>query len=450
VETSSPQSPPAYRGRALANITIGALLAALGVLLGWQVRSGLAHVDRMMEERSAALHAAAAREIRNVVRFGTARRERLDDVLRAISRSADVDGVLLERRDRALRIVHGSLPSAQASGAGVRLAGATSLVTGPVRIETRGCHADDGHGCSSCGPSCPAAGDGSLDGDYRLVVGFAARHYLELRRSVLWQGLAGFLLLGSLAAALWLFARQTWRAGEMRAALALTAERARSLERLTLVAGGLAHEIKNPLGSLRGFAQLIGEGVAPGSKEAEYASVMVSELDAITRRVDGLRHFARPSPLEHRPCRPAEVVRRIAALLAPDAAARELRIEVELEPPELETLADEDRLRELVVNLVINAIEASPPRGSVRVSLRVEPAGEGEQFVLEVADQGAGIRLEERERVLRPFHSTKPGGLGLGLALAERAVQDHGGELAIAEAPGGGALLRARWPRRRP
>jgi signal transduction histidine kinase len=428
---------------------VGALLLALAFLIGWQMRSGLEHVDRMMEERSAALHGAAAREIRNVALFGTGRRERLDEVLRAISRSADVDGVLLERRDRSFRIAHGSLPRTEAPGSGVRLAGETSLVAGPVRIETRGCHADDAHGCTACGPTCPAAGDGALDGDYRLVVGFAARHFLELRGSVRWQGLAGFLLLVALAAALWLFGRQTSRAGEMRAALALTAERARSLERLTLVAGGLAHEIKNPLGSLRGFAQLIGEAVPPGSKESEYAALMVGELDAINRRVDGLRHFARPSPPVLRACRPAEVVRRVTALLAPDAAARELELAVELEAPDLETLADEERLRELVVNLLINAIEASPPRGVVGVSLRRLDDEAGERFQLEVADQGPGIPPEDRQRVLRPFHSTKLG-LGLGLALAQRAIEDHGGVLEIDQAPGGGALLRARWPRRRP
>jgi nitrogen-specific signal transduction histidine kinase len=91
-----------------------------------------------------------------------------------------------------------------------------------------------------------------------------------------------------------------WKASEMRAALAVSDARARYLKRLTVVAGGLAHEIKNPLSSLRGFAQLIGEAASPQST-AEYADLMVAELDAINRRVDGLRHFAPPSLPEFRP-----------------------------------------------------------------------------------------------------------------------------------------------------
>lgn len=226
------------------------------------------------------------------------------------------------------------------------------------------------------------------------------------------------------------------------------------LEFLGQLAGGLAHEIKNPLSSLRGFAQLLGEATAPQAI-AEYADLMVAELDAINRRVDGLRHFARPSLPALRPCRPAEVVRRVAALLGPDAAARQVRLAIELAAgAEVDTIGDDERLRELVGNLALNAIEASPAGGTVRVTLRLErgpqEAQRAERFTLEIADEGPGIPPEERELVLRPFHSAKPNGMGLGLALAQRAVEDHGGVIEIDAAPGGGALLRASWPRTKP
>jgi two-component system C4-dicarboxylate transport sensor histidine kinase DctB len=86
------------------------------------------------------------------------------------------------------------------------------------------------------------------------------------------------------------------------------------------------------------------------------------------------------------------------------------------------------------------------------VTVRLEAAGRGDSLVLEVADQGPGIPEEERERALRPFHSTKPGGMGLGLAVARQAIEDHGGRLELGDAGGpsgsGGAVVRARWPRR--
>ena len=447
------------RVRRLALATLTTLVLALGGLLAWQTSSGLENVDRMMRERSAALHSAAAREVRDVVRFGTGRRERLDGVLRAIATDSAVVGILLERRDGGLRLVHGTVPpnAARARSDSGRLVGTTLLVAGPLRIETAGCNVETGtnqDGCGTCGSTCPAAGDRALDGEYQLIVAFAVKPFLVLRRSVYWQGAAGGLLLAVLALALWLFARQMWKAGEMRSALALADARTRYLERLTMVAGGLAHEIKNPLSSLRGFAQLIGEAASPEST-VEYAGLMVAELDAINRRVDGLRHFARPSLPELQPCRPAEVVRRVTALLGPDATARQVRLEIELPAgADLDTIGDEERLRELVGNLAINAIEASPPGGTVRVSLRVDKVANGaqspERFALEVSDEGPGIPPEDREVVLRPFHSSKPNGMGLGLALAQRAVEDHGGLIEIGTASEGGALLRASWPRRKP
>jgi two-component system sensor histidine kinase HydH len=174
---------------------------------------------------------------------------------------------------------------------------------------------------------------------------------------------------------------------------------------------------------------------------------MVGELDAITRRIDRLRDSARPSPPALRPGRPTEVIRRIAALLEPDLAARSLKLELDLPPdPGPEAQLDAERFRDVVVNLVINAIEASPAGKRIRVRLVHEE--QDDRLLLEVADEGPGIPPEERERVLRPFYSTKPEGLGLGLAVAQQGLEDHGGRLEIDVAPGGGALLRARWPRR--
>jgi two-component system sensor histidine kinase HydH len=233
----------------------------------------------------------------------------------------------------------------------------------------------------------------------------------------------------------------------MREALAVADERTRSFERLGRVAAGLAHEIKNPVGSLRGFAQLIREKAAAGSPEAEYAGLMVTELDAITRRVDRLRDYARPSPPALLPGRPNEVIRKVAALLAPDLAARSLELRLELPPePGPEARLDAERFRGVVVNLVMNAIEASPDGAAIVV--RLASRERDGRLVLEVADQGPGIAADERERVLRPFYSTKPGGLGLGLAVAQQGIEDHGGILEIDASPGGGALLRAVWPRR--
>ncbi|NMC71836.1 MAG: hypothetical protein GYA57_17470 [Myxococcales bacterium] len=430
------------------------ILAGLAAVIVWQTWAGLDHIDRMMGERSRTLYRMVATEVRNVARYGAARLERLDEVLGEIAAGGDVEGVSLTRVAGGVALARGvfpdPLPDLEVDGRTHVLDGEALLLAGPTTIVTQGCG-----GCATCGaggadvagePHCPAAASTMLDGDYVVLLAIDARPYLALRRGVWLQALAAVVLLLGLAGGLLAYRAQLRRAARMGEALAVAGERARALERLGRVAAGLAHEIKNPVGSLRGFAQLLAERAGAGSQEAEYARLMVAELDGITRRIDRLRDYARPAPPRFAPARPNDRIRRIAALLEPDLAARRLRLALDLPPdPGPEANLDEERFRDLVVNLLINAIEASPEGGTVTVRLT---ALDGDRLALEVEDQGPGIPPEERERVLRPFHSTKPGGMGLGLAVAQQAVEDHGGRLELGAAPGGGARVRAEWPRR--
>lgn len=421
------------------------LLMALAALLIWQTWNGLSHIDRMMAERSGTLQRMVSTELRNVARYGKARQARLDEVLSEVAASADVIGVSLERRDGAIRLAHGKLPRQLPplilAGQGYLLQGETILRGSMVRIETHHCRS-----CRGCEPVCTGLGGQHIDGDYLVVMAVDAHPYLELRRTVWVQGIAGGVLLLALALGLWLFGRQLQRSWAMRQALAVSDERARSLERLSRLSAGLAHEIKNPVGSLRGFAQLIAEEADEGSTQKEYAELMVGELDAITRKVNRLRELVRPTPPQLQPEDPSAIVRRLASLLGPDLSARRLELALELpDDPIPGARLDAERFRDLVVNLLINAIEASPEGG--RITVRLDWRRADDMLVLEVEDGGPGIAAEERERALRPFHSTKPGGMGLGLAVAQQAIEDHGGRLEIDGAPSGGALMRARWPR---
>ena len=439
--------PPASLSHPGAMLAMAASLIALAALVGWHTSAGLRQVEQMMAERSATLVRVVGTEVRNVARYGAARRQRLDAVLEDLISNADVRGVLLERDDAGVRFQHGAVPPATASARSerVRIEGSTLLVTAPVRIDTLSCH---GGGQGAGHAECPAAALGhDLDGNYRVVLALDARPYLLIRRSVFTQGGVGAALIVALALALVLHQRQTRRTSSMREALAVAHERARYLERLGLWAGGLAHQIKNPIGSLRGFAQLIAEKASPGSTEATYADLMVTELDGITRRIDRLRDVTRPSPPELRSARPVEVIHRLKALLEPDLASRHLQLELDLpREPGPEAVLDVERFKDLVVNLLMNAIEASPEGGSVRLRLTADERSE--TWCLSITDEGPGIPVEAREEVLRPFHSTKPGGLGLGLAVAQQAVEDHAGTLVISAAPGGGALVSATWPAR--
>ncbi len=422
-------------------LLVGILIVAFVALLGWYFSESRSRIDRMMTDRSETLTRMVATEVRNVARFGKARRERVDQVLEEIAASADIKGVRLEREDGAVAISHGLVPDdLPGPQSGSHLIGVTLVCKRVFRIETELCGR-----CQDCENSCISSGGTSLDGKYTVLLAIDAVPYLTLRHVVWIQGGAGVVLVLLLVVALWLMRRQAVSASMMGQALAVAEERGRSLERLGLLAAGLAHEIKNPLGSLRGFAQLIAERVQPGSKEEEYASLMVTEFDGLTRRVDRLKDLARPEP----PCfelgRPVEVIRRVTSLLMPDAQEKRLTINLDLPDDEgPEAAIDRDRLRDLLVNLVMNAIDASPEGGVVQISIRKDTTINA--IVIEVEDEGPGIPEEERDFALRPFHSTKPSGLGLGLAVARQAAEDHGGRLELREGERGGLLVRVALP----
>jgi signal transduction histidine kinase len=423
-------------------ISVGALIAAFSALLGWYFLESRSHIERMMTERSETLTRMVATEVRNVARFGMARHERVDQVLEEIAASDDVNGVRIERKDGGVFISHGHIPEKlPVLQSGAHLIGKILLCKREFSIETECCG-----GFHNCAHACDASEGTTLDGDYTVLLAVDAVPYLTLRHAVWVQGGTGAALLLILILTLWLLRRQVTKASVIGQALAVAEERGRSLERLGLLAAGLAHEIKNPLGSLRGFAQLIAERVRKGSKEEEYASLMIVEFDGLARRVNRLKDLARLDP----PCfeigKPAELIRRVSSLLMPDA--REKRLAIDLDFPDrdsTEVVFDHDRLRDLLVNLVTNAIDAAPEGGVVRISFCKDTSGDG--VVVEVEDNGPGIPDHERDLALRPFHSTKPSGIGLGLAVARQAVEDHGGKLELGTGKLGGLLVCVTIPR---
>jgi len=436
------RTPPQLLGR-WGLVAVGVLLAGIVALLGWHFVESRSRISRMMAERSETLTGMVATEVRNVARFGKARLERVDLVLEELAESPDIKGVRLVREDGAVAITHGALSDESPNAdAGTTLVGSTLFCTKTFRIETQHCGR-----CHSC--ECDLSAGVELDGTYRVTLAVDATPYQALERAVWVQGGVGAALVLLLIVALWLLRRQAVSAAQMGRALAVAEERGRSSERLGLLAGGLAHEIKNPVGSLRGFAQLIVEHAGTASKVEEYAEVMVAELDGLTRRVDRLRDLARPDPPRFENGRPGQVVRRVVSLLKPDARARDVTFDLDVPADDGPEIAmDRERLRDLVVNLIMNALEASPEGGVVRIGVRAGAAEGG--ALIEIDDDGPGIEKEERDRALRPFHTTKATGLGLGLTVAQQAAEDHGGTLELGEGARGGLSVRVQLWRKGP
>ena len=240
---------------------------------------------------------------------------------------------------------------------------------------------------------------------------------------------AGFLL----TVAIFLVRRESLRVREER-----ERERERRLASLGEMSAVLAHEIKNPLASLKGNAQLLKSMLAAagdqplGDKPKAKAERVVDEALRLEALVQDLLEFVRTGEIHRLKVDPASVVRE-AALSASPAC------EVVTDGAPRTWALDAGRIREVIVNLVENATHAGPP---VRVTVRAEQR----RLVIEVADHGPGIPEEDREKVFEPFFTAKTQGTGLGLAVVRRVIEQHGGTISVLAAPGGGAVFRAEIP----
>ncbi len=201
------------------------------------------------------------------------------------------------------------------------------------------------------------------------------------------------------------------------------------------MAAGLAHEIRKPLNGIKGFASLLERNAPEGEAEHRYVGNIMSAADRLNSMLARLLDFARPDDSHIAACdlaaAAAEVVEFLRAEFPQDGVAIELNV-----PPECAgVMADADRLRQVLLNLGKNGVEALD--GSGRVLLAAVREG-GAAVRVMVSDTGRGIGEDELPRVREPFYTRKPGGTGLGLAIVHRILQLHGSELEMESRPGAG------------
>jgi nitrogen fixation/metabolism regulation signal transduction histidine kinase len=231
---------------------------------------------------------------------------------------------------------------------------------------------------------------------------------------------------------------------QLREALALK----RNLESLGEMSAGLAHEFKNALATLHGYAQLL-QTLELDARGQSASNALLQEVRNLTQMVTAFLNFARPQPLQLAEVSVRELLVDCADELQPFYEARRVTFELSGEFPAVR--ADELMLRQALLNLLRNAAEAfEDSQGAERlVSAQgnVERDDNGKSWlVLSIEDTGAGISQSELQRIFIPFFTTKTKGHGIGLALAHRVVTEHGGTLAAANAPAGGAVFTLRLP----
>ena len=222
------------------------------------------------------------------------------------------------------------------------------------------------------------------------------------------------------------------------------AERARQLAVLGQLATGLAHEIRNPLSSISGSVEMVREGNALSPEDARLLGIVISEVERLNSLVTTMLQVGRPTQIETVRVDLRSIASEVVAVARGEASASNgLRID-EIAPAEpVIAKIDPDRMRQVVWNLVKNAVQASAYRGSVEV--RTGTDGAGRPF-LEVADEGPGIDADHRERLFDMFYSGRSHGVGLGLALVKQIVDQHQGQIEVLDRVGAGTCFRVTLP----
>ena len=237
-------------------------------------------------------------------------------------------------------------------------------------------------------------------------------------------------------------------------ALREDAERAERLAQLGMVAAGLAHEIKNPLAGIKGAAQLLQRDFGDNAAVREYAEVMVRETDRLTVLLEQLLHLGSPAPAEFAPLNIHRLIQDVLLLLREAPNARGVRIEVDFDPTLPPVHGDERQLKQVLLNLVANALDAMKGEGTLTLTTRMEtdfhivrgPKGHARLIRVEVADSGPGIPADDLPHIFNPFFSTKAHGTGLGLAISHRIASEHGGSLRAGLHPRQGTVMTLNLP----
>ncbi len=234
----------------------------------------------------------------------------------------------------------------------------------------------------------------------------------------------------------------TLRDADTRRQIETQVEVSSRLAAISRLTGSVAHEIKNPLNAITVHLTLLRSRLNRAGVESPELEVIVREMARLDRVVKTFLDFTRPVELHLSDVRLGPLLQEVAALAEPEGQTRSVQVKLENTWPEACVRADRDLLKQAVLNLAVNGIQAMPNGGELR--LAVERAGSAVDLV--VADQGTGIPPQDREKIFRLYYTTKQNGSGMGLAMTFRVVQLHNGTIDFASEPGRGTTFRVRLP----
>ncbi len=243
-------------------------------------------------------------------------------------------------------------------------------------------------------------------------------------------------------------AEQLAEANKQLQAAEAQVRRTERLAALGQLSAGLAHEIRNPLSTIKGSAEMLLKNVdADGAVAHELAGFISTEVDRTNALVTRFLDFARPLALRLEKTEIGEVIDEAVAQVEKHAPPLDVSIYKNYSPDIPAFLMDRQLIERVLYNLLLNAAQASPPQGSITVKTR--QAGdtvEGSTVEIDVIDRGTGIAPKDRESIFNPFFTTKSSGVGLGLAIVSKIIDEHGGQITVESEPGAGSVFRVFLP----
>jgi signal transduction histidine kinase len=232
--------------------------------------------------------------------------------------------------------------------------------------------------------------------------------------------------------------RNVAKTSELQIRLVRASEMNLHLKEMNLAAAGLAHETRNPLNIIRGMAQMLSKQTGASPEDIrEKSRAIVSETDKVTAQLNEFINYSRPREIRRSKIALGSAIQEVVRTLAHDIEEKQLRVETGGEPIAIE--ADEQLLRQVLFNLLLNAVQAADQNGQIQIAARRLNAGEA---VLEIRDNGPGVPPDRRQEIFKPYFTTNQKGTGLGLAVVQQIVLAHGWEIVCLANEPKGALFR--------
>jgi signal transduction histidine kinase len=225
---------------------------------------------------------------------------------------------------------------------------------------------------------------------------------------------------------------------------------AEKLAALGKLSAGIAHEIRNPLTSIKILIHSLADPQATESSREKDLSVIESEIERVNKIIRQFLDFARPRPPSLEPADPRKLIAETLALVGYEIESQGVELEREEEGDLPSVPMDREQMKQVLLNLILNALQAMPGGGKLRIQTALTGSGEGGEggrsVEIRLQDTGAGIPAEIQSRIFEPFFSTKEEGIGLGLSVAQRIVEEHGGRIRVQSAEGRGTQFAIVLP----